>query len=217
MHFVSRLRSSSFRSVITALLPVTLTVLLALVPLAARAQSTSPVHTGPMPDSRFYSLSFRHILYLYNTDAQAGITDVQPGNTSPVSALDWYYRNKLGATAKEEAFFLAEAQSWTAEVAPVDAQAHSIIAAIRAHNPGGKLAPGEQPPDPPQILVDLQQQRDAITLKHVSHLRATFGDARFTKLDGTARRAVKLTSHGSTPAGTSGLSNPMANPGRENQ
>lgn len=170
-----------------------------------------------MPDSRFYSLSFRHILYLYNSDAQAGITDVQAGsNGSSISALDWYYRNRLGATVKEETAFLAEARSWAAEIAPVDAQAHSIIAAIRARNPGGKLAAGEQPPDPPQILVDLQQQRDAITLKHVSNLRAAFGDARFTELDGLARGAAHLTIRGSASAGTAARSNPMANQEGEN-
>lgn len=213
---VTWFRSSG--SVRTVLLTTTLTIFIAFVPLTANAQSASPVHTGPMPDSRFYSLTFRHILYLYNSDAQEGITDVQVGSTDPfISALDWYYRGRLGATAKEETAFLAEAQSWSAEVAPVDAQAHSIISAIRARTPGGKLAPGEQPPAPPQILVDLQQKRDAITLKHVSNLHAAFGDARFSQLDGQARRMARLTSHGSTPAGAARRSNPMANQGRENQ
>lgn len=187
------------------------------------AQSTSPVHTGPMPDSRFYSLRFNHILYLYNSDVkagvpnmQAGVTDVQGGITSPaISSLDWYYQRRIGATVKEESAFLAEAQSWAAEVAPVDTQAHGIIAAIRARNPGGKLAPGEQPPDPPQILTDLQQQRDAITLKHVSNLRAAFGAARFNQLDDLARRAAHLTSHGAAPAGPTGHPNPVANQGKE--
>lgn len=213
MH-VRRLLRSTSGAVGTALLLTTLTVVLAIVPLTANAQA----HSGPMPDSRFYSLSFRHILSLYNDDAQAGLVDVQAANTSvSYTALDWYYRGRLGTTAKEEAAFLAEAQSWSAEVAPVDAQAHSIIAAIHARTPGGKLAPGEDPPAPPQILVTLQQQRDAITLKHVSHLRAAFGDARFTELDGMAHRAAHLTTRGSAPSpGTMGH-NPMTSQGREDQ
>jgi hypothetical protein len=35
-------------------------------PSRLTAQGNSPVHTGPMPDARFYSLTFRHILYLHN-------------------------------------------------------------------------------------------------------------------------------------------------------
>lgn len=214
MH-VRRLRSISSRSVVTVLLLTPLTVVLALLPLTANAQA----HSGPMPDSRFYSLSFRHILYLYNADAQAGLADVQAANKSvSYTALDRYYRGRLGTTAKEEAAFLEEAQSWSAEVAPVDAQAHSIVTAIRARTPGGKLAPGEDPPAPPQILVTLQQQRDAITLKHVSHLRSSFGDARFTELDSTARHAAHLTTRGPMPSpGSTEHLNPMANQGKENQ
>jgi hypothetical protein len=160
-----------------------------------------------MPDARFYPLRFNHILYLYNNDVQAGITDPS------YSSLDRYYVHRLGATVQETTTFLAEAQSWSAEVAPIDAQAHSIVAAIRALNPGGKLAPGAQPPAPPQTLADLQQQRDAITLKHVANLRAAFGDVRFTQLDDQARRVAHLTSRGSALAGAAGHSNPMSNPG----
>lgn len=143
---------------------------------------------------------------------------MQAGSTGASnSALDRYYRRRLGTTAQEEATFLAEAQSWAAEVAPVDTQAHNIIATIRARTPGGKLAPGEQPPAPPQILVDLQQEKDAITLKYVSNLRTAFGDARFTQLDDRARRAAHLTFHASAPAGALGHSNPMANQRGEDQ
>ena len=40
---------------------------------ALRAQngSSSPVHTGPIPNKRFYSLMFRHILYLQDSEPQA--------------------------------------------------------------------------------------------------------------------------------------------------
>lgn len=173
------------------------------------AQSNSSIHSAPMPDARFYSLNFRHILYLHNNDVQSGILDVPAGSKGPHEGdLDRYYRDRIKASAPEESSFLAEAQAWAAEVAPVDAQAHNIVTSIRALTLGGQLAPGEQPPAPPQSLVDLQKQRDAITLKHMSNLRTAFGDQRFTQLDDTAHRVAHLTFQ---TGALNGHTNPMAN------
>lgn len=127
-------------------------MMLFIVP--AKAQSTSsvasPVHTGPMPDQRFYSLIFRHVLYLQANGGSAG-------SMSPSIAR--FYTDRIGATSTENATLLAEARAWKAEVDPLDAQAHAIVVAIRAKTPGGHLAPGQQPPAAPQQLYDLQTQR----------------------------------------------------------
>jgi hypothetical protein len=182
--------------------------------LAQASSGSSPVHTGPMPDARFYPLLFRHVLYLHNNDMEAGVAEAQPEtNHSQRAALDSYFRDRLGFSIAEQNALLAQAQSWSLAVAPVDAKAHSIIAAIRARTPGGRLAAGEQPPAPPQILVDLQQQKDAITLQYVAHLRKAFGDARFASLDKKARRA----GHAAWQGNLSVHVNPTANQGGGNQ
>jgi hypothetical protein len=98
-----------------------------------------------------------------------------------------FFSHTIGLTETEDAELLEEAQAWKADVAPVDKAAFSMIASIRAKTPGGRLALGQVPPAPPAELVAMQAQRDALTLKHVKHLHAMFGDQRFALFNSTIR------------------------------
>lgn len=155
--------------------------------LQAQQGSSSPIHTGQMPDARFYSLVFRHLLYLHENGPQAAVA------TDPSPAVESFYSTRVRATKRETALLLAEAKVWKTEVTPVDDQAHAIVMAIRAKTPGGKLAPGETPPSVPQELLDLQQQRDAITVSHAAHLREMFGNSRYEEITTNIRRETHLT------------------------
>lgn len=154
------------------------------------AQQNAPVTTtaDQMPDARFYSLVFRHLLYLQD---HGPANDVQGGASPAVSS---FYTDRVKATRKETSLLLAEATAWKADVTPLDSQAHNIVMAIRAKTPGGKLAPGEEPPPVPQELIELQQQRDAMTISHAAHLRETFGATRYDEIARNIRREVRLSS-----------------------
>ena len=171
-----------------------LRVLIAAFLLAAPATPVWPqlpsgqspsLQTGPMPDTFFYSHIFRHILYLQNAAQTSSI----PGPSSPLDST--FYSTRVGANATEIKVLLASAQAWNAEVSPVDAKAHALIDAIHGQTPGGKLAPGQKAPTVPTELLELQSQRDAITLKYVVALRSSFGDDRFEQLDSSLRHATK--------------------------
>jgi hypothetical protein len=99
-------------------------------------------------------------------------------------------------TATEERVLLEQARSWKADVDPVDSQARIVIDAIRAKTPGGRLAPGEQPPTVPTSLIALQSQRDEVTLRHVAALQESFGPTRFAQLDKQIHRSVQVSMRG---------------------
>jgi hypothetical protein len=161
--------------------------------LHAQQSDSSPAHTGNIPDARFYSLVFRHILRLQSV----GEAPLTAG--APTTAMARFYQDKVGANSQENAILIAEATKWKAEVDPVDSQAHNLIETIHARTPNGQLKSGEDPPSVPQELIDLQQERDAITLKHVNNLRTSFGNARFAYLDGTIRKSAHVTFKSSAP------------------
>ena len=134
------------------------------------------------PDERFYPMVFRHVL----------ATQQQPTpNSASVIPSMAFFSSKIGLNDNENTTLIREAQAWQEEVAPVDKAAYSMIAAIRAKTPGGRLAPGELPPVPPQELKAMQAQKDALTMKHVQNLHAMMGDDRFANFDQTIRAATQ--------------------------
>jgi hypothetical protein len=139
-----------------------------------------------MPDQRLYSLVFRHLLYLQANGEAPEVAG------APSPSIAHFYSDRVGATSSENVALLAEAKAWKAEVDPIDQKAHAIILAIRAKTSGGHLSPGQQPPPVPPELIELQQQRDAVTLKHVASLKASLGEARFGAIDNQIRRATHL-------------------------
>ncbi len=152
------------------------------------AQTTQVV--GHAPDERFYPLVFRHVLSLQQSDSANPSTPDVAGTASP--SLASTFAHVAGTTNGENAVLLAEARSWKAEVDPVDTQAHQIIDNIHARTPGGRLAPGQQPPAVPPELTALQARRDSITLRHVQRLRTAWGDARFQRFDASVRAVTQI-------------------------
>ena len=167
---------------------------LSISPLRAQDSPSPQISRPTMPDERFYSLIFHHMLYLQTHG-------LQPASSAAISpSIENFYVRRVGATGQESASLVAEARKWQKEVDPVDAQAKAMIDAIHARTPGGQLAPGEQPPPVPDSLIALQHKRDALTLSHIAALRSAMGEARFAAIDLSLRREAHVSIRGQQPA-----------------
>ena len=91
-----------------------------------------------------------------------------------------------------------EAHLCEADVAPIDTQARQLIASIRSKYPGGKVADASQLPKPPDALIALQRQRDAVIQRHVDKLQRALGVAAVTQLDSNLKTRFANNIHGST-------------------
>lgn len=65
------------------------------------------------------------------------------------------------------------------EVETLDLRAKQIIQNVRAAYPPGRLPPGVSPPQPPQELLDLQDQRNEAAVRHQARLRQRLGTSGF--------------------------------------
>jgi hypothetical protein len=154
-----------------------------------------PAVSHAVPPERFYPFVFRQALHLQGVDAKASVGLSPAAAMVPIPRIDTslarFFTQRVGLNAQENAVLLREAQQWKQEADPVDAQAHALIDSIHAKTPGGKLAPGQQPPQVPPELIKLQQQKDAITLRHVADLQTKLGPERFAALDRGIRQQVR--------------------------
>lgn len=138
-----------------------------------------------IPQHVVYHQVFHHIVMLQQ---QAEEKERQGQDASSIRAL--YKRNaKLN---DDQAKALDEIASATdREVSELDAQAKTIIDAYRAQTPGGKLAEGGKPPEPPAELEALQKKREAAILKGVNRLHAAFGNGEFQRFDQFVQRNIE--------------------------
>lgn len=67
------------------------------------------------------------------------------------------------------------------EVSFIDKQAKVMIDIFHAQYPPGKMPPGMAPPPPPKELLDLQDQRDAVSLRYRDRLKSRMGDEAYTQ------------------------------------
>ena len=65
------------------------------------------------------------------------------------------------------------------EASLVDRRAQAIIDDFRAKYPPGNMPVGTVPPAPPQELLDLQDERNATSLRYRDRLKAELGDAAY--------------------------------------
>jgi hypothetical protein len=134
-----------------------------------QANGTSQKESSTIPEQIFYGEVFSLLVYLKNTDdykRQAELNDDQ-------------------ALALEET-----AKDCQREVAEQDAKAQTVIQAFRENM--SKEKAGKTPPAPPQELLDLQQERDAIILRHRDRLRAALGEEAFGRFTEAAKNIVHI-------------------------
>jgi hypothetical protein len=82
------------------------------------------------------------------------------------------------------------AASCDQQVAVFDSQARVIVAALRAQYANGQQLPGDEPPQPSQELMDLQQQRNDAILAARDQLQQAFGEAAFTNFQSYVQQSV---------------------------
>jgi hypothetical protein len=70
-----------------------------------------------------------------------------------------------------------------AQVMEQDHKAHEIIDAARAQFPNGKLEAGQTPPAPPEELMEMQKERNAIILKARDRLGEALGNSEFDRFN----------------------------------
>ena len=145
-------------------------ILVAILVLALSALSLpvagGQVRSKPMPDTAFFPLVFRHILHTQNLPGQLigpdGIAD----------ATRFTYIEKAGLNPAETTAFAQVALDYQRAVAPLDAQAKSIIRGIRLKYPGGRIPEGQSPPTVPAEIYELKAQHDRLVIKHIAMLQA---------------------------------------------
>lgn len=108
------------------------------------------------------------------------------------------YKEQAKLTDRETNSLERIADECLRQVKEQDAKAHVIIAKYRAT--AENLQPDESLPAPPPELKELQDERNAIILRHRKELRAAFGGDKFAKFDEAARRNIRI---GIVPAQTS--------------
>lgn len=100
------------------------------------------------------------------------------------------YQEKAGLTDEEAQRLLYIAEQCANEIAQTDAAAQKVIANAKLEL---NTTDPRQPPRPPQILSELQKQRDAIVLKYRDLLHAELGDSKFGQFREAAKSIVNIT------------------------
>jgi len=101
------------------------------------------------------------------------------------------YQKEAALTVEQRSSLERTARECEREIAKQDAKAQITIRALREkranQDPGASL-----PPPPPEIAV-LQQEREAIVLRHRDRLREALGEEAFRRVTDAAKRLVHIT------------------------
>jgi integrase/recombinase XerD len=152
--------------------------------------STSSVtgKTVQIPQTHVYHHLFRYVLHLeslrptgednpFMTDIAGRVLEIDPSQLTLIQK---------------------EAHLCEADVAPIDAQAQQLIANIKKLYPGGIVADASQLPKPPDALIALQRQRDAVIQRHVDTLQQALVTSAFAHLDSNLKTRFAQHIHGNT-------------------
>jgi hypothetical protein len=132
-------------------------------------QGPAPKADGSIPEHIFYEHLFNSLLTLKNIDD---------------------YRSEAALNERETAEFAAIASECARELARQDAKAQVIIKDFRAKIK--KLKQGEAIPPPPQELKVLQDERNAITLRHAERLRQSIGFEKFNRINEVGHGILRI-------------------------
>lgn len=88
------------------------------------------------------------------------------------------------------------AHDWESEVAELDKKAATIVEAFYVRYPPGKVPEGVIIPPPPSELLELEEQRNQVTVKAVKLLRTNLGETEFTRFNEIATLRLTPKSQG---------------------
>jgi len=129
----------------------------------ARPADKTTASPAEIPDEVKFQFLFEHLANIKN----------KPG---PLRN----YQPKTGLTDGAYAQLVQLAVEHQQEAAVIEQQAKVIIDNVHAQYPR-RLPPGMAPPPPPQELLDLDKQRDALSLRYRDKLRTLIGDEAYNR------------------------------------
>lgn len=147
--------------------------------LAAGFASILPDYnsTPKIPDNVLYESIFRLDLTFQRNAKEQKLAG------EPVTPLINYFKEQLELTDEENELLHKIAAEFAEAVSPTDKRANEIINGIRKQFPGGRIEPGQEVPQPPKELADLQAKRDWLVLDYRDRLHNALGSEKFASVD----------------------------------
>jgi hypothetical protein len=155
------------------------------IPQNREDQRTSKLPAN-IPDDVAYRQIFKHIEEL---NKKADREEQQKGKDG--KKLRNHYKQMARLDERQARILDKIAGNTNHELEKLDKRAKQIIEQVRSQTPNRRIEQGQKPPLPPQELFDLAKQRKDVTLKAVSELRASLGEAEFVRFSQFVNEKVK--------------------------
>lgn len=172
---------------------ITLCIVALAVGALAFTKQATPVQNQKAPQQQIKSIPdytvYRHLFHHHIALKQKAEELEQQGKDG--KALRSFYQRQAKLNDDEARAFDQIASECEQEVAQQDAKAKAIIDAGLARYPGGKIPPGEKPPEAPAELKAMWEDRNAIILRARDRLREALGEQEFKRFDDFVERNVK--------------------------
>lgn len=152
--------------------------------LGAKAKDNPAQQSRAIPEHLMYWHMFHHNVLL-NKKADEVEKQGQDG-----SAFRSRYKTFANLSDKEAQILNQIAQETYDKVTAQDERAKTVIAAIRAQGPDGKVQPGQSNPEVPEQLKSMQKERNAMIMAGVTKLRSEFGPVRSADLDQFVKKQI---------------------------
>ena len=142
---------------------------------AQNAEVAQP--NSPLPEHVAYEFLFRRQAF---AKQRAEELERQGKNAKDLRSM---IKDEVKLSDEQAAKFDEVASACLQEAKELDDRAKQITKAVRDRYPGGRIPQGEKPPEIPQELLVMQQQRDAIFQRGRGRLQAALGEQGFRQLD----------------------------------
>lgn len=137
-----------------------------------------------IPETVVYRQLFRHLEFLKQ---KADEKDAKGEDGGPLRS---YYKRQAKLSDRQARDLEEIAAECNREVEKLDKKAKKLTDDFRAKNPGGKLAEGELPPQPPAELGLLWAERNNVITQAKEKLRAAFGEQEFQRFNEHVKRGI---------------------------
>jgi len=157
-------------------------------PAQANPSAGLPEHqpdSGEIPEYVVYGQVLRHLKELHEKAA----AEERHGRDG--AHLRKLYKEMAKLDDRQAAQLDEVAAEANNEIEKLNKRAMKIIGELRAKNPEGKLAAGEQPPAPPIELAELSAKRRDRINEARARLRSVFGEEEFARFNEFVRQRVK--------------------------
>lgn len=141
------------------------------------------------PDHAVYRMLLHHTFVLDQKAAQAE----SRGDLNSARAYRDVIKSQVGLSDEQMEIVSGAAVECQRRVSAQDAKARAVIAARRAHYPGGRLPAGAEPLPPSPELEAMQHERNLIILGCRDRLRRALGEQEWPAFHESVRRHIAPT------------------------